>query len=40
MPDRDQCLRQFENFYEKHQLCIQGIKENRKIVLNSGIKIS
>ena len=39
-PDREQCLRNFENFYEKHQLCIQGIKEKRKLVLNSGIKIS
>ncbi|MBB6445232.1 hypothetical protein [Bacillus benzoevorans] len=39
-PDRDQCLKHFENFYEKHQLCVQEIKENRKFVLNSGIKIS
>ena len=32
-PDREQCLRHFENFYEKHQLCVQGIKENTKVCL-------
>ena len=39
-PDRELCLRYFENFYERHQLCVRKIKENKKLVLNSGIKIS
>ncbi len=39
-PDREQCLMHFENFYKKHQSCVQGIKKSRKLILNSGIKIS
>ena len=39
-PNKELCLRYFENFYERHQLCVRKIKENKKLVLNSGIKIS
>lgn len=39
-PDRELCQAQFENFHPLHDECIQQIKNNRKVVFNSGIKIS
>jgi hypothetical protein len=34
------CHLLFEEFYHLHELCINEIKDNRKVVMNSGIKIS
>lgn len=39
-PDRERCQLGFENFQSLHDECIQQIKTNRKVVLNSGIIIS
>ncbi|WP_059172647.1 hypothetical protein [Bacillus sp. FJAT-27445] len=39
-PDQERCQIGFENFRLLHDGCIQRIKNNRRIVLNSGIKIS
>jgi hypothetical protein len=39
-PDRELCFIEFKNFQVLHDKCIQQIKKNSKVVLNSGIKIS
>lgn len=39
-PNRELCQAQFVSFQPLHDKCIQQIKNNRKVVLNSGIKIS
>lgn len=39
-PNNEMCHNTFEKFYQFHELCIKEIKNNRMVVLNSGIKIS
>ncbi|MDC3420927.1 hypothetical protein NC661_11160, partial [Aquibacillus koreensis] len=39
-PNYDQCIKFFNEFLTLHEKCINGIKDNRKVVMNSGIKIN
>ncbi|MDF0726108.1 hypothetical protein PY093_05190, partial [Cytobacillus sp. S13-E01] len=39
-PNRNKCLQEFNSFYDKHQHCIEQIRNNHVVVLNSGIKIN
>jgi hypothetical protein len=39
-PNRDKCFQEFDSFFNKHEKCIEKIKNNRKVVLNSGIKLN
>ena len=36
--DRNKCLKEFDKFWEKHQIFIQEIIQNGKHICNSGIK--
>lgn len=39
-PNKDLCDKQFKRFKELHDQCIEKIKENRRVVLNSGISLA
>ena len=38
-PSQNLCLEFFDKFHKMHDICVQNIKDHRKMVLNSGIKI-